>query len=112
MELCSISGYKVHIPGVHAYLVSDDLGKGGEVALPLGPNSGRHADLSARLDSDPCAFIGSDAGGFGESDNTNPYMAPFSFIAWFVNFYKLFIPDKFNSFFIGVYRLCFNGSIR
>ena len=60
---------------VDADLVGGDLGEHGEMALALGADAGRDADLAVGLDLDLGAFIGTDAGALDIAGDADADMA-------------------------------------
>ncbi len=64
MELIRVSSHDLNVGHVHSKLLGDDLGEASEMALPLGPYSGRHRNLPAGLHLNPGALIGPNPGAF------------------------------------------------
>src|SRR5262249_8567214 len=75
IELVGIAGGDIDIGDVDAELVGDDLGKDGEVPLPLRADAGRDIDLAVRLHLYLGAFIGTNARAFDIAGNADADMA-------------------------------------
>ena len=68
MKLVGVTGDNIDIGDIHAQLVGNNLGKAGEMALPLRTHASHRCHLAAGLHLHARAFIRPDAGTFHISD--------------------------------------------
>ena len=98
VEFGGVAGDETNVIDVGAKLLGDHLRKGGEMALPLGTDSGSDANTSARLDCDARAFVWSDASAFDIRYNAETDMLAFGAQTGLFFLQKVVVVDELDGF--------------